>query len=129
ISVEGLEVAVSGDKNNENGPYVEGAGGSGSGGLGGSGGTSGSGEGTDNGNGKGQGGQGEKEIDLTPDKAYEINYTILHEDGNAPSVADGFFKKPGIILEYGGKTYLQMTVESAEMIKSLSNEYVDYILV
>lgn len=71
----------------------------------------------------------EEIVDLTPDKAYKIMYQILHEDGNSVSVADGFFKKPGILLEHEGKTYLQMTVESADMIKSLSNEYGDYLTV
>src|SRR5690625_2500913 len=128
ISVEGLEVAASDDKDNENGPFVEGAAGSGSGGSGGQGGTSGSGGGQGSGQGSGsQGvtpgnGQGKGKIDLTPDKAYEIMYTILHEDGKSVSVADGFFQKPGILLEYKGKTYLQMTVESSEMVKSLSNK-------
>src|SRR5699024_8026246 len=82
-----------------------------------------------NGKGNGQGEEDEKEINLTPDKAYEIMYHILHENGKDVSVADAFFKKPGILLEYGGKTYLQMTVESAEMFKALSNEYGEYVLV
>src|SRR5690625_4689188 len=69
------------------------------------------------------------EESVTPDKAFEIDYTILHEDGNAPSIADGFFQKPGTVLEYDGKTYFQMTVESAEMVQALSNKYGDYVLV
>src|SRR5699024_9372587 len=70
-----------------------------------------------------------EEVDLTPDKAYEINYTILHEDGKKESIANDFFRKPGILLEYDGKTYLQMTVESADMIKALSNKYGSYLTV
>src|SRR5699024_4168618 len=89
---------------------------------------------SDNGNGQnvnnGKGASGEdEEVNLTPDKAYTINYTILNEENGKASVADGFFQKPGILLEYEGKTYLQMTVESAEMVKALSNKYGDYILV
>lgn len=70
-----------------------------------------------------------EEAILTPDKAYEINYTILNENGKTASVADGFFIKPGTLLEKDGKTYFQLTVENAEMVKSLSNKYGDYILV
>lgn len=66
---------------------------------------------------------------LTPDKAYKIDYTILHEDGTKPSVADSFFEKPGILLEKDGIKYLQMTVENGDMVRSLSNEYGEYILV
>src|SRR5690625_2001350 len=66
---------------------------------------------------------------LTPDKAYKIDYTILHEDGTKPSVADPFFEKPGILLEKDGIKYLQMTVENGDMVRSLSNKYGEYILV
>src|SRR5699024_9711511 len=40
-----------------------------------------------------------EEATLTPDKVYEINYTILNENGKTASVADGFFIKPGTLLE------------------------------
>src|SRR5690625_5391401 len=41
---------------------------------------------------------------ITPDKAYEVDYTIKHEDGINESVADGFFEKPGILLEEDRKS-------------------------
>src|SRR5699024_11201431 len=45
----------------------------------------------------------DEEEALTPNKAYEINYSILNEDNGNKSVADGFFQKPGTVLEYDGK--------------------------
>src|SRR5699024_7031306 len=125
ISVEDVELVASGDKENENGPFVEGT------------------EPvkpTPNPTPKPTPGKpapdptpepepGKDKVNLTPDKAYEINYTILQENGKDVSVADDFFVKPGKLLVKDGKTYFQMTVGSADMVKSLSNKYGDYIIV
>src|SRR5699024_11107555 len=67
--------------------------------------------------------QEKKSDQLVPDKAYEINYTIMHEDGNKPSISDEFFKKPAKLFEKDGKTYLQMTIMNGDMISELSNKY------
>src|SRR5699024_772971 len=40
-----------------------------------------------------------KTTEITPDKAYEINYTIKHENGLQNSVANDFFTNKGILLE------------------------------
>src|SRR5690625_5656984 len=66
---------------------------------------------------------------ITPDKAYEVDYTIKHEDGINESVADGFFEKPGILLEEDGKTYIQMTVTRGEMVKRFKGKYSEAIVV
>lgn len=66
---------------------------------------------------------------LIPDKAYQIDYTIMHEDGNKPSVSDEFFEKPALLLEKDGKKYLQMKISNGDMIKKLSNKYGNVVLV
>lgn len=66
---------------------------------------------------------------LTPDKVYEVAYEILQEDGSGPSVADGFFVKPGHILEKDGVKYIQIKVTDGEYVKALSNEFGDAIIV
>src|SRR5690625_1836016 len=66
---------------------------------------------------------------VMPDKAYGIDYTILHENGESNSIADSFFEKPGVLLEYGDEKYIQITTGSPEMIKAFSNEYGEYVLV
>lgn len=66
---------------------------------------------------------------LIPDKAYQIDYTIMHEDGNKPSVSDEFFEKPALLLEKDGKKYLQMKINNGDMIKKLSNKYGNVVLV
>lgn len=72
---------------------------------------------------------GTKKVDkLIPDKAYEINPTIKHEDGKKDSIADGFFKNKAILLEKDGETYIQMTVTNGDMIKSFKNKHgEDYV--
>lgn len=60
---------------------------------------------------------------LTPDKAYEIDYVIKHEDGIQDSIANQFFTGKAILLEKDGKTYAQLTITSGEMIKELKNKY------
>src|SRR5699024_12396333 len=66
---------------------------------------------------------------LIPDKAYQIDYTIMQEDGNKPSVSDEFFEKPALLLEKDGKKYLQMKINNGDMIKKLSNKYGNVVLV
>lgn len=66
---------------------------------------------------------------LSPDKVYEVNYTILHEDGDKPSVADSFFAKPGYILEKNGVKYFQFTITDPDYVKTFNNKYGDYLLV
>lgn len=77
--------------------------------------------------------KGDKQIkssdQLVPNKAYEINYTIMHEDGKKPSISDDFFKKPAKLFEKDGKTYLQMTIMNGDMITELSNKYGNAVLV
>jgi len=73
--------------------------------------------------------QEKKSDQLVPDKAYEINYTIMHEDGNKPSISDEFFKKPAKLFEKDGKTYLQMTIMNGDMISELSNKYGNAVIV
>lgn len=73
--------------------------------------------------------QPEKSNQLVPDKAYEINYNIMHEDGKKPSVSNDFFVKPAKLFEKDGKTYLQMTINNGDMITKLSNKYGDAVLV
>jgi len=74
-------------------------------------------------------GSAEKSNQLIPDKAYQIDYTIMHEDGNKPSVSDEFFEKPALLLEKDGKKYLQMKINNGDMIKKLSNKYGNVVLV
>src|SRR5699024_4093937 len=73
--------------------------------------------------------QEKKSDQLVPDKAYEINYTIMHEDGNKPSISDEFFKKPAKLFEKDGKIYLQMTIMNGDMISELSNKYGNAVVV
>src|SRR5699024_3581100 len=64
-----------------------------------------------------------KTTEITPDKAYEINYTIKHENGLQNSVANDFFKNKGILLEKDDKTYVQMTITTDDMVIDLNNIY------
>lgn len=71
-----------------------------------------------------------KEEDLlTPDKAYEIDYDIYHEDGSKPSISNDFFEKPALLLEKDGKKYIQMKITNGDMIKELKNKYGEALLV
>src|SRR5690606_34908211 len=58
--------------------------------------------------------KGKKEV------KYTIDYVIKHETKDDPSVANGFFVKPGILIERDGKTYFQAKVTSWDMIESLT---------
>src|SRR5699024_6723417 len=67
--------------------------------------------------------------EITPDKVYEINTTIKQDDGKSDSVANGFFQDKGFLLEKHGKTYIQMTVDSGDMVKSFKGKYGEAIVV
>src|SRR5699024_11130796 len=62
-----------------------------------------------------------KTTKITPDKAYEINYTIKHENGLQNSVANDFFTNKGILLEKDDKTYVQMIITEGDMVRDLKN--------
>ncbi len=66
---------------------------------------------------------------LVPDKVYTIDYDIYDEKKENLSVANQFFTGEAILLEKDGKTYAQLTITNGEMVKALSNEYGDAILV
>ena len=66
---------------------------------------------------------------LIPDKVYEIVYTLLKDDRSAKSIADQYFKKPGILLEKGDKKYVQFTITNADLVKELSNAHGHAIVV
>lgn len=74
--------------------------------------------------------QESEEVDLiTPDKAYEIDYVIMHEDGTKESVANQYFTNLGLLLEKDGKTYVQLTITDGDMVRELSNKYGDALLI
>jgi len=56
---------------------------------------------------------------IKPDEAYEIDYVIYHADKDVPSLADDFFKKPGILLKKDREKYLQIKITSWSMIDDL----------
>src|SRR5699024_10843710 len=60
---------------------------------------------------------------LIPDKAFEINYTIMHKNGKEESAANGFFEKPGVLLEKNGDLYAQLTITNSNYVKQLSTQY------
>lgn len=73
---------------------------------------------------------GTKKVDqLKPDNAYEIYPSIKHEDGISDSTADDFFEDKAILLKKDGKSYIQMTVGSGDMVKSFKGEYGEAIIV
>ena len=66
---------------------------------------------------------------LVPDKVYTINFVILHENGSDESIANQFFISPGLLLEKDGQKYVHLTITNGELIRSLSNQFGDYLLV
>lgn len=66
---------------------------------------------------------------LVPDKVYTIDYDIYDDKKENLSVANQFFTGKAKLLEKDGKTYAQLTITNGDMIKALSNEYGDAILV
>src|SRR5690625_2664048 len=53
------------------------------------------------------------------EKVYAIDYIVKHATDDEASAADGFFVKPGHILEKDGKKYLQVTINNWDMINWL----------
>lgn len=70
-----------------------------------------------------------EQSELTPDKAYEIDYIVNHENGTSVSISNEFFVKPAILLEKDGVKYVQITITNGDLIKDLSNKYGDALLV
>lgn len=54
------------------------------------------------------------------DGTYDINYEIKEAGGGSTSIADGYFTKPAKLTVKDGAQSIQLTVTSADMIKSLS---------
>ncbi|HLR52200.1 MAG TPA: NEAT domain-containing protein [Candidatus Avamphibacillus sp.] len=54
------------------------------------------------------------------DGTYEINYEMKEAGSENTSIADGYFSKPATLTVENGTKYVQLTVTSASMIKSLS---------
>src|SRR5690625_540909 len=71
---------------------------------------------------------GEKNL-IKPDKAFEIDYTIMKEDGSGDSVADGFFEKPALLFEKDGIYYVHLTITDGEMVKEFKNKYGEALIV
>lgn len=51
----------------------------------------------------------------------QIEYEIMHENGEATSVADNFFLKPGLLFEKGGKKYVEIAITSGDMVRDLGS--------
>src|SRR5699024_5360521 len=51
---------------------------------------------------------------------YSIDYVIKHATKDETSAADSFFKKPGTLIERDGKTFLQTTINSWNMVKDIT---------
>lgn len=54
------------------------------------------------------------------DGSYEINYEMKESGSDSTSIADGYFSKPATLTVKDGVQYIQLTVTSSDMIKSLS---------
>lgn len=54
------------------------------------------------------------------DGTYEVNYEVKEAGSENTSIADGYFSKPATLTVENGTKYIQLTVTSASMIKSLS---------
>lgn len=54
------------------------------------------------------------------DGSYQINYEMKEASSDNTSIADGYFTKPATLTVENGAQYIQFTVTSAEMVKSLS---------
>lgn len=53
------------------------------------------------------------------DGTYEINYEMKESGNDNTSIADGYFSKPATLTVTDGVQYIQLTVTSSSMIKSL----------
>jgi heme-binding NEAT domain protein len=54
------------------------------------------------------------------DGSYQINYEMKEASSDNTSIADGYFSKPATLTVKDGVKYVQLTVTSSSMIKSLS---------
>lgn len=54
------------------------------------------------------------------DGKYEVNYEMKEASSENTSIADGYFSKPATLTVKDGVKYIQLTVTSSSMIKSLS---------
>lgn len=54
------------------------------------------------------------------DGSYQINYEMKEAGSDSTSISDGYFSKPATLTVENGTQYIQLTVTSAEMVKSLS---------
>lgn len=71
----------------------------------------------------------EESSTIVPDKVSTIDYTIKHEINDEDSAANSFFNKPADLLDINGERYVQLTVNSWEMIDSLQTENGDVLVV
>src|SRR5699024_8453181 len=78
--------------------------------------------------GSGESDETDKGIEV-PENAKEIDYTSKHENGKDESTANSFFEKPGLLFEKDGKQYVQVTISNGDMIKELSSEHGDAVIV
>jgi len=54
------------------------------------------------------------------DGTYKVNYEMKEAGNGNTSIADGYFAKPATLIVENGVQYIQLTLTSADMIKSLS---------
>lgn len=86
-------------------------------------GNNGSNLGTNNGNG-GENNNTPSKSTLPDEKTIgEILYSVVKEDRTGLSIADQFFLKPAYIYEEKGKTFAEITIRNADMVKNISNKF------
>lgn len=54
------------------------------------------------------------------DGSYQVNYEMKENSSDSTSIADGYFSSPATLTVENGVQYIQLTVTSSDMIKSLS---------
>lgn len=54
------------------------------------------------------------------DGTYDVNYEMKEAGNDNTSIADGYFSKPATLTVDGGVQYIQLTITSSSMVKSLS---------
>lgn len=58
------------------------------------------------------------------DGTYSVPYSIKEAGNNNVSIADGYFNKPAKLIVKNGEQHVQMTINQADYVKSLSNSSV-----
>lgn len=53
------------------------------------------------------------------DGSYQINYEMKEASSDSTSIADGYFTKPATLTVENGTQFIQLTVTSADMVKSI----------